>query len=142
MPGKVTSIQKRCAVLAARCFTGFDPRDKAKKNPIPEYIAFEEWKELLAKRFLQPRTGGKAFVLKILRIWQNEKTDEGLDLHNKTTICQYLSQWCKEMCNDHNINPGSEVMQALEQQLGWYEEQVDARQAIQKACKGVCATAK
>ena len=132
MPGKMTPLQKRCAVLATRCFTGFDHRDKEKKNPIPEYIALEEWKELLAKRFLQARTGGKAFVLKILRIWETEKTDEGLDLHDKPKICQYLSKWCKEMCNDHNINPGSEVMQALEQQLGWHEEQMDAHQATQK----------
>ena len=37
-----------------------------KKNPIDPGKALEEWKELLEKRFPQPNSGGKPFVLQIV----------------------------------------------------------------------------
>ena len=54
MPGKNTPLQNRCGYLASRCFTGFDRHDKEKKNPIREWKALEDWKELLEKRFPHP----------------------------------------------------------------------------------------
>ena len=73
MSGPMTSEQNRIAYLWHRCVTGFDRRDKNFKKPIPEDIAVKEWQEVLPKRFLQARSGGKAFVLKILKYWENEK---------------------------------------------------------------------
>ena len=125
MPGEMTSAQRRCATLAFRCFIGFSKHDKEKKNLIPEEKALQEWDELLEKRFPQPNSGGKPFVLKIVRIVKNRKTDEGLDLSDKPTILERLAKWSKDMCNKHNIDPGSEGMQALEQQLSWHEEQMN-----------------
>ena len=75
--GEVTPDQWRCRDLATRCFTGFSKKDKDKKNPIPEEKALEEWKELLEKRFPQPVSGGRAFVLKIAKVVKDQKTDEG-----------------------------------------------------------------
>ena len=123
--GEMTPDQQRCANLAFRCFTGFSRKDKEKKNPIQEEKALQEWNELLDKRFPQRNSGGKPFVLKIVRIVKNRKTDEGLDLSDKPTILERLAKWSKDMCNKHNIDPGSEGMQALEQQLSWHEEQMN-----------------
>ena len=56
----------------ARCYTGFSKDDKEKKKPIPEGKALEEWKELLEKRFPQPNSGGKPFVLQIVDMCREE----------------------------------------------------------------------
>ena len=111
-----TPDQSRCAYLTLRCFTGFSQKDKDKKNPIPEEKALEEWKELLEKRFPQPVSGGRAFVLKIAKVVKDQKTDEGLDLTSSRTILEHLAKWCERMCKEHSIDPGSEAMQALLQQ--------------------------
>ena len=124
----MTTEQQRCAFLAFRCEHGFDRRDKGRTNPISEEKAIQEWDELLRKRFPQPNSGGRAFVLKIMRIVKNMKTDSGLDLFDKPAILQHLAKWSKEMCQLHNINPGSEVMHALEQQLHWHEENLEEHQ--------------
>ena len=108
--GVVTDLQQRCAGLAFRCFTGFSKHDKEKKNPIPEEKALAEWKELTEKRFLQPNSGGKPFVLKIVRIVKNQKTDERFDLIGKNAIFERLAKWSKDMCKEHNIDPGAEAM--------------------------------
>ena len=72
--GVMTPDQRRCAYLSTRCFTGFSQKDKEKKNPIPEGKALAEWKELLEKRFPQPVSGGRAFVLKIAEVVKDKKT--------------------------------------------------------------------
>ena len=120
--GVVSELQQRCNFLNVRCFTGFSKHDKEKKNPIPEGKALEEWKELLEKRFPQPVSGGRAFVLKIAKVVKDQKTDEGLDLTSKGAILEHLAKWCERMCKEHSIDPGSEAMQALLQQAHWHEE--------------------
>ena len=141
MPGDVTSDQARCAFLGYRCGIGFDRRDKEKKNPIPEEKALEEWKELLEKRFPQPVSGGRAFVLKIAKVVKDQKTAEGLDLTSSRTILEHLAKWCERMCKEHSIDPGSEAMQALLQQAHWHEENkedhVRTRDAVEKAANDV-----
>ena len=141
MPGWMTPEQRRCAYLDVRCFTGFDRRDKEKKKRIPEGKALEEWKELLEKRFPQPVSGGRAFVLKIAKVVKDQKTDEGLDLTSSRTILEHLAKWCERMCKEHCIDPGSEAMQALLQQAHWHEENKEdharTRGAVEKAAKAV-----
>ncbi len=89
--GEVTSEQSRCTYLSFRCFTGFSKKDKEKKTPIPEWKALEEWKELLEKRFPQPASGGKPFVLKIAKVVKDKKTQEGLDLTGSKAILEHLA---------------------------------------------------
>ena len=115
-------MQNRCNYLGFRCFTGFNRADKEKRNPIPEEKALAEWQELLEKRFAQPVSGGKAFVLKIAKVVKDKKTQEGLDLTGKGAILEHLAKWCERMCKEHSIDPGSEAMQALLQQAHWHEE--------------------
>ena len=122
MPGSCTPLQSRCAYLAVRCFTGFDRADKEKRKPILEEKALEGWKELLEKRFPQPVSGGRAFVLKIAKVVKDKKTQEGLDLTGKDAILEHLAKWCERKCKEHSIDPGSEAMQALLQQAHWHEE--------------------
>ena len=114
--------QDRCRYLAFRCSTGFSKKDKEKKNPIDPGKALEEWKELLEKRFPQPNSGGKPFVLQIVDMVQKKKTHAGLDLTDKNAILEHLAEWCERMCKEHGIDPGSEALQALRQQQQWYEE--------------------
>ena len=109
MPGSMTPEQNRCAKLGFRCFTGFDRADKEKRKPILEEKALEEWKELLEKRFPQPVSGGRAFVLKIAKVVKDKKTQEGLDLTGKDAILEHLAKWCERMCKEHSIGPGSEA---------------------------------
>ena len=120
----MTPDQNRCSYLSFRCFTGFDRRDNEKQNPIPEGNALEEWKELLEKRFSQNRSGGKAFVLKIVKMVNDKKTEEGLNLAD--SILEHLAKWCQRMCKEHEIDPGSQAMQALQQQANWHEESMEA----------------
>jgi hypothetical protein len=120
------NLLNRLNHLSSRCFNGFDRRDQEKKNPIPEEKALEEWKELLEKRFPQPRGGGNSFVLKIAKVVKDKKTDEGLYLTGKDAILEHLAKWCKRMCQEHNIDPGSQAMQALQQQAHWHEESMEA----------------
>ena len=120
-------LQKRCRCLASRCFTGFDVKDKLKKNPIQEWKALEDWKELLEKRFPQPVSGGRPFVLKIAKVVKDKKTPEGLDLIGKSAILEHLAKWCERMCTEHSTDPGSEATQALlqhahGQQALWHED--------------------
>ena len=122
MPGSGTPLQNRCNYLGFRCFTGFNRADKEKRKPILEEKALEEWKELLEKRFPQPVSGGRAFVLKIAKVVKGKKTQEGLDLTSKGAILEHLAKWCERMCKEHSIDPGSEAMQALSQQAHWHEE--------------------
>ena len=122
MPGEMSTSQHRCVYLAARCYTGFSKDDKEKKKPIPEGKALEEWKELLEKRFPQPNSGGKPFVLQIVDMVKNKKTHAGLDLTDKNAILEHLAEWCERMCKEHGIDPGSEALQALRQQQQWYED--------------------
>ena len=56
------------------------------------------------------------------------KTDAGLDLFDKVTILERLAKWSKDMCQIHKIDPGSELMHALEQQLSWHEDNMNAHQ--------------
>ena len=121
-----TPLQNRCSHLARRCFIGFDRRDEEKKNPIREWKALEDWKELLEKRFPQPVSGGRPFVLKIAKVVKDKKTPEGLDLIGKSAILEHLAKWCERMCTEHSIDPGSEATQALlqhahGQQAQWHE---------------------
>ena len=60
--------QDRCRYLAFRCSTGFSKKDNEKKNPIDPGKALEEWKEFVEKRFPQPNSGGKPFVLQIVDV--------------------------------------------------------------------------
>ena len=119
-------MQQRCAYLSVRCCTGFSKKDKGKKNPIPEEKALAEWQELLEKRFPQPVSGGRAFVLKIAKVVKDKKTQEGLDLTGKGAILEHLAKWCERMCKEHSIDPGSEAMQALLQQAHWHEERSES----------------
>ena len=89
----MTQGQERCKHLSFRCFNGFDRGDKEKKKPIPEGKALAEWQELLEKRFPQPASGGRAFVLKIAKVVKDQKTDEGLDLTSSRTILEHLAKW-------------------------------------------------
>ena len=120
--GDKTPDQNKCAYLSFRCFTGFSQKDKEKKNPIPEGKALEEWKELLEKRFPQPASGGRAFVLKIAEVVKDKKTQEGLDLTGRGTILEYPAKWCER----NSIDPGSEAMQARLQQAHWHEERSES----------------
>ena len=138
---RMTSDQKRCHTLAFRCYTGFSMKDKTKKNPIPEGKALEDWKELLEKRFPQRSSGGTAFVLKIANVVKNKKTEKGLDLTAKNAILEHLAKWCERMCQEHNIDPGSQVMQALEQQSSWHEEQMNGRAISRESLARIEATA-
>ena len=137
----MSSDQERCKYLWYRCSTNFDRRDKEKKNPIPEGKALEEWKELLEKRFPQPVSGGRAFVLKIAKVVKDKKTQEGLDLTGKDAILEHLAKWCERKCKEHSIDPGSEAMQALLQQAHWHEENKEdharTRGTVEKAAKDV-----
>ena len=139
--GPMSADQSRCALLSSRCFTGFSKHDKAKKNPIPEEKALQEWDELLEKRFPQPVSGGSAFVLKIAKVVKDQKTDEGLDLTSSRTILEHLAKWCERMCKEHSIDPRSEAMQALLQQAHWHEENKEdharTRGTVEKAAKAV-----
>ena len=127
--------------MARRCFIGFDRRDKEKKKPIQERKALEDWKELLEKRFPQPVSGGRPFVLKIANVVKDKETPEGLDLIGKGAILEHLAKWCERMCTEHSIDPGSEAMQALLQQAHWHEENkedhVRTRDAVKKAANDV-----
>ena len=58
----------------------------------------------------------------ILAEW---KTDEGLNLKGKRKTLEYMSEWAKEMCEIHNIDPGNMLNKALEQQLVWHEHQTE-----------------
>ena len=99
MPGdKMTSEQTRCAFLAFRCEHGFDRRDKEKKKPIPEEKALQEWEELLNKRFPQSSSGGISFVLKIMRIVKNMKTDAGLAFFLTKLLSSSASQSGAKTC--------------------------------------------
>ena len=80
MPGDMTPEQERCKYLAYRCYTGYDRRDKEKKNPIDPGKALEEWKELLDMRFRQRNSGGITFLLDIISTVKEKKTRKGLDL--------------------------------------------------------------
>ena len=132
-------MQQRCTYLSVRCCTGFSKKDKGKKNPIPEEKALAEWQELLEKRFPQPVSGGRAFVLKIAKVVKDKKTQEGLDLTGKDAILEHLAKWCERKCKEHSIDPGSEAMQALLQQAHWHEENKEdharTRGAVEKAAK-------
>ena len=121
-----TADQNRCNYLAFRCFTGFSRKDPEKKSPIGEDKALEEWKELLQKRFPQPASGGKPWVLKVVKVVNDKRTEEGLDLTTKVDILKHLTEWCKRMCEEHSIDPGSEAMQALHQQAHWHDDSMDA----------------
>jgi hypothetical protein len=118
----VTPDQARCEHLARRCFTGCNKDG----NPIAEEKALDGWKELLEKRFPQSTSGGRPFVLKIAQLVKNQKTNAGLDLTGSKAILECLSNWCVRMCSDHNIDPGSEAMQALQQHADWHEESMQA----------------
>ena len=141
MPGEMTSTQNRCATLTFRCFAGFSKYDKEKKNPISEWKALEEWKELLDKRFPQSASGGKPFVLKIAKVVKDKNTQEVLDLTSKGAILEHLAKWCERMCKEHSIDPGSEAMQALLQQAHWHEENKEdharTRRTVEKVANHV-----
>ena len=83
MPGQDQTVKSRCIYLAYRCFSGYDRRDKGKTNLIPEEKALEEWEEFLVKRFPQPASGGLPFVLKIIKVVKEKRTEEGLGLSEK-----------------------------------------------------------
>ena len=93
----MTLEQARCAYLSYRCGVVYSKKDKDKNNPIPEGKALAVWNEILDQRFPQPKSGGQRFVLKILRIVNNSKTDEGLDIVDKPSILERLAQWSEGM---------------------------------------------
>ena len=42
---------------------------------------------------LQPTSGGKPFVLKIVNVVKNKKTEEGLDLADRKAVLELLAEW-------------------------------------------------
>ena len=133
MPGIKTPEQNRCIYLSFRCYTGFDRRDKAKKNRITGK-ALTEWQELLEKRFIQSYSGGRPFVLEICQIVKTKKTPKGLDLTDRTDILECLAKWSNAKCEEHDIDPGTETMVALNatmQTMRQKEIHVDQRQQDQ-----------
>ena len=106
MPGDMKPDQSRCVYLAFRCFTGYDRRDKEKTNRIPAEKAFDEWKELLEKRFPQPASGGRPFVLKIAQVVKDKKTQEGLDVTERN-LSSAARAYHEENKEDHARTRGT-----------------------------------
>ena len=93
---------------------------------VKEEEALDDWLKFLDLRVQQTRSGGENFLFQIVDIVKNKKTPstlkgsrEGIDLSDRPSTLNLLSDWCERMAVQLKINPKAiallEVVQARQE---------------------------